>query len=142
MAGPVETPHLPGNRALRRIQLKAEETERASGHWSPWMIADLPNGPPGASGWLRNVRKIIKNPWCALLVRPVPTPWGVVHHVAIKFASEGEPKWKEKQRIKDELFGKDLVAVEVMPQQSEITDGANMFHIFVLPAGVGLPFGI
>lgn len=142
MSGSDETPHLPGNRAMRRIQIKAEETERASGNWSPWMIADLPSGPPGAHGWLRNVRKIIKNPWCVLLIRPVPTPWGQVDHVAIKFASDGEPRWKEKQRIKDQLFGPDRVAVEVMPQQAEITDGAHMYHMWVFPAGVGLPFGI
>jgi hypothetical protein len=48
------------------------------------------------------------------------------------------PTFHEMQRIKDDLAGAEATAVEVYPPRSELVDEADMFHIWVLPAG--LPF--
>lgn len=61
-------------------------------------------------------------------------------HYGISSLSQERPTWWEAQRIKDELAGKDRTAVEVYPPRDEIVDGADMFHIWVLPEG--LPFGL
>jgi hypothetical protein len=44
------------------------------------------------------------------------------------------------QRIKNEIAGPGCTAVEVYPPAAEVVDGANMFHMWVLP--LGLPFGL
>lgn len=131
-----------GNRLARRMILAAEKRERESGEWSPWQIAPITQPPPGAQGWVREMQRVIKNTWCVMLCRPIVTPWGVGTHAAIRTASETELSWKEKQRIKDEVFGAGLLAVEIMPPKHEIVDGANMYHLWIFPEGVGLPFGL
>lgn len=50
--------------------------------------------------------------------------------------------WRDAQRVKNELVGQDRVAVEVYPAQMEVADEANMFHLWVLPAGFQLPFSL
>jgi len=52
------------------------------------------------------------------------------------------PPWRDKQRVKDELFGPGYTAIEVMPPREELIDEADMYHIWVLPAGFLLPFTI
>lgn len=44
------------------------------------------------------------------------------------------------QRIKDELAGVRATGVEIYPPHDEIVDGANMYHLWIVPAP--LPFGL
>ncbi len=48
----------------------------------------------------------------------------------------------EKQKIKNELFGRESVAIEVFPAESHLIDQANSYHLWVLPEAFSLPFGI
>ena len=48
--------------------------------------------------------------------------------------------WADKQRIKNELFGAERIAVEVFPAVSELIDDANIYHLWILPEGMKLPF--
>lgn len=50
--------------------------------------------------------------------------------------------WAVKQRIKSELVGDGRVAVEVFPPASELVDQAEAYHLWVLPEGFRLPFGV
>ena len=75
-------------------------------------------------------------------MRPVETSCGLVLHCAIRTASGFEPPWRDKQRIKNELFGEDRTAVEVMPPTDELVDAADMYHMWILPAGFHMPFGL
>ena len=36
----------------------------------------------------------------------------------------------------------DRVAVEVYPPESQLVDDADLYHLWVLPAGFELPFGL
>ena len=40
--------------------------------------------------------------------------------------------WREHQDIKNEIAGDDAIAIEVYPRESEVTDTANLYHLWVL----------
>lgn len=44
--------------------------------------------------------------------------------------------WQEMQRIKNELFGKEAVAVEYYPAESKLIDDHNIYHFWIFPEGV------
>ncbi len=50
--------------------------------------------------------------------------------------------WTDMQRVKNELMGPDRIAVEVYPKESQRVDVANIYHLWVLPDGMKLPFGL
>lgn len=70
------------------------------------------------------------------------TAWGAVTHLWVHRHDDGPLTWREMQRVKNELVGPERVAVEVYPPVSELVDGANMFHLWVLPEGFALPFSL
>lgn len=122
----------------RRVILRQEREARVSGNWGPWERADLAPGTiPGAAGWLRDVSRAYRNKVFAVLVRDAGL--GVVH-LAVSSLSGVRPTWPEMQRIKDEIAGKHATGIEVYPPHDKITDGADMFHLWVLPTS--LPFGL
>jgi hypothetical protein len=49
--------------------------------------------------------------------------------------------WRHLQRIKNELLGTDVEAVELYPAVSRLVDDANQWHLWALPAGEQFPFG-
>lgn len=49
--------------------------------------------------------------------------------------------WRHLQRIKDELLGPDVEAVELYPAAHRLVDAANQFHLWALPAGEQFPIG-
>lgn len=73
------------------------------------------------------------------------TPWGAVHHLWIR-RHDAEPvrSWTDVQRIKREVLhdGAERVGVEVYPRDRDVVDDANMYHLWVLPRGFELPFGL
>lgn len=54
---------------------------------------------------------------------------------------EAEHDWREYQWIKNDVMGPEREAVEVYPAESRLVDGANQFHLWVLPEGDRIPFG-
>lgn len=69
--------------------------------------------------------------------------WGPIDHLLIR-RHDGQPDipWSHLQRLKDELCGPERVAVEVFPPVSQLVDDANCRHLWVLPDGFQLPFGL
>lgn len=68
---------------------------------------------------------------------------GEVVHLWIRRHDGSMPRsWSDLQRIKNDMVGPERVAVEVFPPVSELVDGANMAHLWVLPEGHVLPFGL
>ncbi len=72
--------------------------------------------------------------------------WGTVTHLLITRhpgADDRRPRsWSDLQRIKNELAGPERVAVEVFPAQSQLIDQADVYHLWVLPDGMQLPFSL
>lgn len=71
------------------------------------------------------------------------TPWGVVRHLEIS-RKDNQPihNWHDLQRIKNEVAGEHRVAVEVYPDVDRLVDAQHAYHLWVLPEGFELPFGI
>lgn len=84
--------------------------------------------------------------------RLIKTEWGTVEHVTIqrihsddevaRTDGERDIPWAEKQAIKDEIFGKNRVAIEVFPSADRMVDLADVYHLWVFEEGFRLPFGI
>jgi hypothetical protein len=74
---------------------------------------------------------------------PRETNWGEVTQLLIR-RHDGKPNipWAHKQRIKTELVGPERTAVEVFPSELDLVDQAHCYHLWVLPEGMDLPFGL
>lgn len=75
-----------------------------------------------------------------------PPPFGRIVYLSIKTLDK-QPRhdWREMQRIKNELVGEEVEAVEVYPAESRLVDTSNQFHMFCFPELAferrRLPFG-
>lgn len=49
--------------------------------------------------------------------------------------------WRHKQRIKSEIAGPEIEAIELYPAESRLMDTANQTYLFVLPPGMQYPVG-
>lgn len=56
-------------------------------------------------------------------------------------AVPGPERWRDFQRIKNELVGTDFEACELYPAEDRLRDAGNNFHLWVLPRGQRFPFG-
>ncbi|MDO6423516.1 DUF7694 domain-containing protein [Saccharophagus degradans] len=45
--------------------------------------------------------------------------------------------WSLLQEIKDQVAGENVVAIEIYPEKSKVTDTANMYHLWVFAEGYG-----
>lgn len=126
--------------ATQRQVVARAKTARRTGRWPAWERTTV-SCP--SMGWLGEVTHAFHNGVFAVLCREVATPMGPVVHAAIRDASNSRDiTWAEKQRIKDECFGEGRTAVEVFPSAADLVDGADMYHLWILPEGQSLPFGI
>jgi len=55
--------------------------------------------------------------------------------------SEAIHDWRHFQRIKNELCGPEREGFEMYPAESRLVDTSNQYHLFVMPEGIGIPFG-
>lgn len=106
-----------------------------------WTLHPSPKQLKKGSGWFRELDRVYRrnDGQVVCMMRDLQTEWGKVTHVTI--TAHEQPNWAEKQRIKNELFGKESLAIEVFPRESELVDKANMYHLWVLHEK-NLPFGI
>ncbi len=44
--------------------------------------------------------------------------------------------WMDLQKIKNEIFGNEVVAIEYYPKQSELVDQHNIYWLWIFPEGV------
>lgn len=44
--------------------------------------------------------------------------------------------WKDLQRIKNEIFGPEVLGVQYFPKESKLIDEVNVYWLFVYPQGV------
>jgi hypothetical protein len=119
-------------RPERRRLLAEEVRRRKSGDWGAWEVIELPHGT-GSRGWGGDCRRAYRNKVFSVLERFLVIG---VTHLAVASLTEERPTWWEMQRIKCELAGPDATAVEVYPPAAEVVDGADMFHIWVIPGGL------
>ncbi len=124
------------SRRERRLLLRAEERARRTGDWGEWETLTFPRGSAG-DGWAADFTVAHRNRVFSVLDR---TLGNGVRHFAVSSLSHERPTWWEMQRIKCDLAGESATAVEVYPPSDQVVDGADMFHIWVLPEP--LSFGL
>lgn len=66
---------------------------------------------------------------------------GLIHLSIKRLDKEPMGDWRIKQLIKNIICGDEAEAVEIFPPESELVDGANQYHLWVLPEGERVPFG-
>ena len=120
----------------QRRLLALERKFRASGDWGVWETIPLAPGQ-GGDGWAGQCHQVHRNRVFAVLVRMDHS--GAIH-LAVSNLSGVRPTWPEMQRIKDDIAGPNVTAIEVYPPKAEVVDEADMFHIWVIRGK--LPFGL
>src|SRR4030042_4887945 len=100
-------------------------------------------GKPDEQTWFTELNRGYVNGEYAVIVRTVDTTWGKIRHAAIRNL-EGSPdiSWSAKQEIKDKIFGKHKIGIEIYPTEKELVDEANMYHLWILPIEMELPFSL
>lgn len=64
-------------------------------------------------------------------------------HLSIHSHDRGPMRnWRHLQQIKNEVAGELRTAVEIFPAESKLTDTANEYHLWVMPTGEDLGFGL
>lgn len=116
--------------------LSSREASLVGGCKNAWERIDLPNGLDPHL-WLSEITHAFRNDRYFVTVRPIA---GHVTHLAVRSFSGERPSWHDLQRIKNDLAGEHATAVEVFPPSEEVVDGADVYHLWVLPDG--LPFGL
>lgn len=89
------------------------------------------------------IEKFWKNSLYTVQLFTKPSEWGDIKLLMVRRNDEGPIRsWSDMQRVKNELAGEDRIAVEVYPKEADLIDQANMYHLWVLPEGFNLPFGL
>lgn len=121
--------------------------------WGPWQalrfqpnptldaLAEVVPGitePFGQVLWKNGVLAVLVEVDAAHLDPPCP----VLH---LSFRREDRKPirdWRHVQRMKSELCGADVEAVELYPAEDRLLDGSNQYHLWAFPPGLRLPWGI
>lgn len=116
------------NRHERRALMGITRAALKSKHWGDWEHRFGKHNPPHnnklphlTDGWCNNkfaVQLHIGPGWEKIMVRK---------------HDSSRVEWVELQRIKNELFGEDRVAVQILPRQRDLVDSANMYWFFLVP---------
>jgi len=76
-----------------------------------------------------------------VLLRRIASPLGPCTHLSLRRADrDAVHDWREMQRIKNELVGPEVEALELYPAESRLVDQANQFHLWCFP-GARIPIG-
>lgn len=104
---------------------------REDGRTSKWEKRPSPKELRQGSGWLGELDRVWVNDKYCVMARSIITEWGRVDHACIRNVSSTDIPWRDKQKIKNELWGEEYTAIEVFPAQSELVDEANMYHMWI-----------
>lgn len=112
---------------------RAARKRNKGGHViSGWSMHPSPKQLKQGDGWFGELDRVYKrnDNQVVCMMRDLQTDWGKVTHLTI--TAQERPGWLEKQSIKNDLFGKESVAIEVFPKESELVNNASMYHLWIL----------
>lgn len=64
--------------------------------------------------------------------------FGEIQHLWIRRHDSKPIGWSQLQRIKNEVAGKEKMAIQVFPKESLLIDQANMYHLWVFENDFGI----
>jgi hypothetical protein len=122
-----------GHQAMRKRRASAAD-------WT-WLdkshLASHPSAPPGL------LRAYVNGMYSVQVFEHRCSDSLTMTHLMVRRHDEAPIRsWPDMQRVKDEIAGRGRTAVEVYPPAGEVTDSANIYHLWVFPEGVHLPFGL
>lgn len=128
-------------RAIRRKQLKAQINDLKD--WKPLEDHTFEARTRGdlSPGFFDHFDGFWKNNYCTVCVqRNYPTSRGPAVRLMIQRLDD-KPlhQWYFLQRVKNEVVGKDVWAVEYYPPESELVDEANVYWLFCFEEEGALP---
>lgn len=88
-------------------------------------------------------KAFMNNRYVVMIYENVLTSHGFATRVMIQnhFNKPIENHWRVLQDIKNEIFGKETVAIEYFPAESQLEDNHNIYWLFIYPEGVlPIPF--
>ncbi|MGB7439578.1 MAG: hypothetical protein WA919_00790 [Coleofasciculaceae cyanobacterium] len=113
--------------------------------WQDWEWAteeEVDNAPVKPKGLIKACKN---NKYVVQFFSHFISEIGVVDRIIIK-RNDGKAicPWRDKQRIKNEVCanGAKRFAVEVFPPADDLINDANCYHLWVFPAGYGLPYDL
>jgi hypothetical protein len=102
------------------------------------VIAKLAGRPEAPEMWVNSI-------YTVTVERYVPEPGeheGAVRVLSIRRNDRGHAHdWRHFQRIKNEIAGPEVEAVELYPRESRLMDTANQFWLWCLPPGAEVQLG-
>ncbi len=105
--------------------------------WTPferYQTPELPTIEPTDEIWVNSRYQVHKR-------QVGGTDTGAIWMLSIKRRDkEALHDWRDLQRIKNELCGPEMEAVELYPAESRLVDTANQYYLWVF-AGMRFPFG-
>jgi len=107
--------------------------------WSPFERATIPELQvpgyvPPDEVWLNNRYQV--------MIRRFDANGVEMTHLSIKRIDKNPIRdWRDLQRIKNELLGPEIEAVELYPSESRLVDTSNQYHLWALPEDMMFPFG-
>ena len=112
-------------------------------NWGEWRSGNVTANLGGKQSM---VWQLFTNDLFIVTAVPFHCEYGPCVHLVMRLKPDATPlsglTWAAKQRVKDELMGAGRMAVEVFPPRKELVDQADAYHLWVLPEGFKLPFGV
>lgn len=119
---------------------KKQGREESLDRWTPFVdVGDtltINNGQDTISVASTGFKKMFQNNRYTVMVRmPDNDPtFGRIIHLSIRRNDRGHARdWRDFQRIKNEIVGRDVEAVELYPAESRLVDAANQYHLWCFP---------
>lgn len=105
--------------------------------WTPFREAQFPELPEHLKKYKDTSNSVVyRNSiyQVELCVRQAPKPFGPAIHLSFKtLDKQARHDWREIQRIKNELVGEDVEAMELYPSEYRLVDTANQYHLWCFP---------
>ena len=118
--------------------------------YNAWTERPVPS-PTGLNeeemtSWADRILKVWTNNIYQVLMYITPPgagmfPMPVVQLSIKRLDREKIVEWRDFQRIKDDILGTAIEAVQIFPASDRLLDTANQYHLWALPAGVRVPWG-
>lgn len=88
--------------------------------------------PPGMTRAFRN------NRFTVMIYDNTPTTHGPATRVMVQnhYDKPIEGHWRELQKIKNEVFGPEVVAIEYYPRESDLINSHNIYWLWIFPEGI------
>ena len=126
--------------ARKTAQLKAF----ARGPWTPWSEVEITDEMRGDHAQLEHCKHIWANNRYEVQGFQVETPIGGVWQItAVRHGDIEQISWDEMQRILHELYGPEVVAIEIYPPVvEEWRTKTNVRVVWIMPSTWEIPCGL